>query len=395
MGKNKIFYAMIFLFFVLLLIGPKYDFSLLSTGIYLTPKNTSLEDLKVFYENVDVLFEEESLYQDILVESRKGLINVKGEKFELDKNMKTFFGDLRLLKLNGKIQCGSGRPDMTTTGLLGGLPVALNKEGDVLNIGLGCGLTLGVLEKGNFQNIYSLEIDPFVVEAAREFDDIHENAIDDPRSKIIIDDARNFLLKTDKKYDVIVNEPSPPYSSSNSANLMTKEFFLEMKDHLKEDGVIVQWVPFRLMNDCEKPGFDVFYKTFSSVFPNNHVFVSKSVFPISQTSFVFEEGLKKVKVIEDYDYPNKKFEFGEMIIVASREKIDIDKIFNNFDSLDSNIREYYEKIRIKDLRNNYLYSSEEVVFSEETEIHTDDKPVLEFLSAKSFYLTRSEAKCEN
>ena len=105
--------------------------------------------------------------------------------------------------------------------------------------------------------------------------------------------------------------------------------------------------------------------------------------------------LKKVKIIEDYDYPDQKFEFGEMIFVASKEKIDIEKVFNNFDTLDGDIKEYYEKIRIKDLRNNYLYSSESVVFSEEIEIHTDDKPILEFVSAKSFYLTRSEADCEN
>ena len=83
-----------------------------------------------------------------------------------------------------------------------------------LNIGLGCGVTSKALS--NYINTTTIEIDP-VVEASEIF---HEN-ID---HRLIIDDARNWLLRNDEKFDIITSEPSE--SEQRNGILHTKEYFL-------------------------------------------------------------------------------------------------------------------------------------------------------------------------
>ena len=46
----------------------------------------------------------------------------------------------------------------------------------------------------------------------------------DPRTKMVANDARNHLLVTDRRYDVIISEPSNPLIPG-AANLFTRDFF--------------------------------------------------------------------------------------------------------------------------------------------------------------------------
>jgi spermidine synthase len=356
MKKDKYFYGLVGLFFIVLFLSPSYDFKNLNRGIYFGQGDVVFRDFKNFAEKKEILFAEEGLYGSVLVDT------------EEDPNSKhSFFGYLQTLKINGKTQCGTGRGDTVTTSLAGGLPVILGKEGDALNIGLGCGLTLGMLEKGGFNLIDSIEVDPVVADAARFFSEAHNNALDDPRSNIIIDDARNYLLKTDKKYDVIVNEPSHPYTISNS-NIMTREFFLMMKEHLKDDGLVVQWVPAQQLDSCERSGSAIIYKTFASVFPYNYVFVS---YPTS--------------------IPSKKFS-GEITMIGSLIPIEIENYLKELDG-NSKIETHFKKIGINNIGNHFIFSNEDVLgFTEDVVLNTDNKPVLEFLASKNLYSKQED--CE-
>lgn len=397
MRRYTLFYGLTALFFIILLCNPQYDFSLLNTGIQFDARDRSIEDIKDVAGRRDILFAKEGLYGSILVDRDYGtLVNHSygGIDYELEVNIITFFGDLRRLRINGKTQCGTARTDITTTSLLAGLPPLLGKKGDVLNIGLGCGLTLGVLEKGDFENIDTIEIDPVVIEASREFDDLHGNALDDPRSNMIIDDARNYLLKTDKKYDVIVNEPSHPYTSGCS-NLVTEEFFLLMKEHLEEGGMVVQWVPICQLESPDSPGFAMFYRTFSSVFPHNHFFVSKTKIPLVHLypPGGAEEGVE-ARYEEIYDYPNAQWVENEGILIGSLEPIDIEEYLDALSDGEGEIIDYFKEIRILDLKDYYEFSNEDVAgFSDEVEIHTDDRPVLEFLVARNLYSSGEQSQC--
>jgi len=82
-------------------------------------------------------------------------------------------------------------------------------------------------------NIDVVELDPKVVEVAKEYFEVEENK----RLNIFIGDGRQFLLKTNKKYDLIVLDA---YSGSYVPfHLMTLEFFNLINDRLNENGVVM------------------------------------------------------------------------------------------------------------------------------------------------------------
>lgn len=76
-------------------------------------------------------------------------------------------------------------------------------------------------------------------------------------------DARNYLLLSKKKYDIISSEPSYPTEFVTS-NLFTKEFFQLVKSRLTKNGVFAQWFPYYLYSDNEAKSA---IKTLAQVFP--------------------------------------------------------------------------------------------------------------------------------
>ncbi len=63
----------------------------------------------------------------------------------------------------------------------------------------------------------------------------------DRRVTVIVNDARNALRLSSKRYDIIVSQPSHPWTAGAS-HLYTREFMSIAKDHLTVDGVFVQWM---------------------------------------------------------------------------------------------------------------------------------------------------------
>ena len=58
---------------------------------------------------------------------------------------------------------------------------------------------------------------------------------------MIIGDGRSHLALTDRKYNVIISEPSNPWIAGVSS-LFTKEFFESARARLAPGGIICQWV---------------------------------------------------------------------------------------------------------------------------------------------------------
>jgi spermidine synthase len=113
---------------------------------------------------------------------------------------------------------------------------------DVANIGFGSGLTTHTFAQSSLPaSITSVEIEPKMVEAARGFGARVIGAYDDPRSRIVIDDARAYFSGHGNRYDVIISEPSNPWVAG-VAKLFSVEFYAFAKRHLKEGGLLVQWV---------------------------------------------------------------------------------------------------------------------------------------------------------
>ncbi len=61
--------------------------------------------------------------------------------------------------------------------------------------------------------------------------------IRDPRSHIVIDDAKSYFARSDRRYDLIVSEPSNPWVSG-VASLYTREFYQRIRGQLNPGGVL-------------------------------------------------------------------------------------------------------------------------------------------------------------
>lgn len=172
--------------------------------------------------------------------------------------------EIRYLRINGKADA-SDSADMDTQIMLGQLGPMLHAREvkRALVIGLGSGVTVGSLLTHGVERVDVVEISPGVVEAARYFDHVNGKALDDPRVKVHIDDARTFMLLEGATYDVIVSEPSNPWVAGVSS-LFTREFFQLARDHLNDDGLLVQWMH---LYETDQPIVKLVVRTLRDTFP--------------------------------------------------------------------------------------------------------------------------------
>jgi len=164
-------------------------------------------------------------------------------------SVSTFRGNSNLtIATNGKPDAGvnidGGRgSDEATMVLLAALPLAFSDTPDnIAVIGFGSGMsTHNLLADTRVQRVDTIEIEPAMVEGARFFGERVERAYSDRRSHIIIDDAKAYFAGQQRKYDVIVSEPSNPWISG-VGTLFSKEFYQFVPRHLSDDGLFVQWL---------------------------------------------------------------------------------------------------------------------------------------------------------
>lgn len=170
----------------------------------------------------------------------------------------------KLLQVNGKTDA-SNQSDMTTQVLCAYWPLVVAPRVDeVLVVGLGSGVTAGAAARFPAHSLDVIEIERSVVNAAGCFRAENHDVLADPRIHLRIEDARNFVALCDRKYDVIVSEPSNPWMAGSST-LFTAEHFRNLAAVLKEDGVISQWVQTNGMNVALVQSV---FRTFQEVFPH-------------------------------------------------------------------------------------------------------------------------------
>lgn len=265
-------------------------------------------------------------------------------------------GSYRSLWINNKVDASTFPQDMKTQLLLGYLPMFANPEAKkVLNIGLGGGFTLGAIEAFNASYIDVIELNPLVVEAAgKHFRESNGNALEDGRVNLIIADARNYLLTSDEKYDVIISEPSNLWVSGESG-LFTKEHYLIVKEHLNENGVFSQWFP---LYDFDESDTKVFLNTIKEVFPQVTLWVSGS----------------------------------DGIVIASRgpAALNYEHIIKMLNQSREVLRENYPP---DELAKSFVLSDEDIdIYSAKATFHTDDHPVLEFSAAKNLLFLKNKSR---
>ena len=108
-------------------------------------------------------------------------------------------------------------------------------------VGFGGGVVLEGVPP-SVDRIDVVELEPKVIEANRLLEGRRNvDPLVDPRFNIIINDGRNALRLTNKTYDAIVSQPSHPWTAGAS-HLFTREFVVDVKNHLNDGGLFVQWM---------------------------------------------------------------------------------------------------------------------------------------------------------
>jgi spermidine synthase len=140
---------------------------------------------------------------------------------------------------------GIGMTSMTPiTKMMAHLPLAMldHKPTSVLIICFGMGTThRAALSWGISSTV--VELVPSVPKMYGFFHQDGPELLASPKSRVVIDDGRLFLERTSDTYDLIAIDPPPPIQASGSSLLYTKEFYVLVKRHLRQDGILQAWLP--------------------------------------------------------------------------------------------------------------------------------------------------------
>jgi spermidine synthase len=172
--------------------------------------------------------------------------------------------------VSGKVEASTESYDMRLQRMLGHLPALVHKDPkSVLIVGFGAGVTAGsFVVYPEVTRIVICEMEPLIPPTATKyFGPQNYFVVNDPRTRIIYDDARHFVLTTNEKFDIVTSDPIHPWVKG-SATLYSKEYFELVKRHLNPGGVITQWVPL-YESDPETVKSEI--ATFFDAFPNGTI----------------------------------------------------------------------------------------------------------------------------
>lgn len=168
---------------------------------------------------------------------------INGTIVVAQKNKETY------LFTNGKGDANS-ISDLSSQISLGLTPIILHPSPDsVFVIGYGAGTTIGhVMLHSRVKYGEVAEISGEVIDASKYFNDINGEPLRNKNLRVIRDDGLSALLVSPRKYDVIISQPSNPWSAG-MGSLFTQEFFQTCKDKLHKGGYVAQWFNLYEMDD--------------------------------------------------------------------------------------------------------------------------------------------------
>jgi spermidine synthase len=109
-------------------------------------------------------------------------------------------------------------------------------------IGLGTGESAGWLAAiDSMTNVDVAELEPAILEVARQSAVGNHGALDNPKVHVEIGDARELLLTSKRRYDIVASEPSNPYRAG-IASLFTRDYYEAIASRLESDGLFLQWL---------------------------------------------------------------------------------------------------------------------------------------------------------
>ena len=179
----------------------------------------------------------------------------------------TSLGNVEYALFNSGKADASSHGDRSTQALSAHIPLLFHPRArNVMVLGLASGMTAGEVLLYPIRRLDIVEINAQVVSACRKyFQPWNNHCLDDPRTRMIIQDGRNHLALTRDTYDVIISEPSNPWMAG-LANLYSLEFFQLAKGRLTDDGFFAQWIQ---AYEMDWKTFSLLGRTFAAVFPRS------------------------------------------------------------------------------------------------------------------------------
>jgi len=170
------------------------------------------------------------------------------------------------LTVNGNHQASTGPAQVYVHRSIGHLPMVLHPDArSALVIGLGGGATAGAVAIHDGVDVDLVELSGSVVRGARYLDSsISYDVFSRPNVHLRIDDGRNYMLLTDRKYDIVTADVIHTIYAG-SGNLNSAEYFQIIRRVLKPGGIVLQWVA------GTEAEFKTIARTFLSIFPGTTV----------------------------------------------------------------------------------------------------------------------------
>jgi spermidine synthase len=171
------------------------------------------------------------------------------------------------INVNGHVEATSEDYDMKLQRMVGHLPALVHGNAkSVLGIGFGAGVSAGTFTRyPTIEHITVCEIEPLIPpNSTRFFGPQNYSVFKDPRTRIIFDDARHYLMTTRDHYDIIASDPLDVFIKGTAA-LYTAEYFEAVKRRLNPGGYFSLYVP---LYETDEPTIKSELETFFKVFPN-------------------------------------------------------------------------------------------------------------------------------
>jgi spermidine synthase len=124
---------------------------------------------------------------------------------------------------------------------IGHLPMALHPFArTALVIGMGGGATAGAVSVHDGVDVDIVELAGAVVRGARFFEAINYGVLSRPNVHLRVDDGRNYLMLTRRRYDIVTADVIHPIFAG-SGNLYSREYFQLIRHVLNPGGLVLQW----------------------------------------------------------------------------------------------------------------------------------------------------------
>ena len=260
------------------------------------------------------------------------------------------------VNVNGHVEATTEPYDMALQRMVGHLPALLHRDPrSVLGIGFGAGVSAGTFTRyPGIRKITICEIEPVIPPASTKYFAAQNYGVaHNPKTHIVFDDARHYLLTTSEKFDIIASDPLDVFIKGTAA-LYSKEYFEAVKQHLNPGGMFTLYVP---LYETDEPTIRSELATFFDAFPHGTLWANLR--DGQGYDMVFLGQVEPLKI--ELDEVQRRFTRGDYAAVrqslADIEIYSLYDLFSTYTGTGSDLEAWTRGAQIntdKDLRLSYL-----------------------------------------